>query len=232
MVVRAVAINGSPRMEKGATARLLNAFAGGMNEGGFDVEIIQASQYKIKPCNCGKLYCWNDEPGECCIEDDMQLIYPKLREAEILILATPVYIPLPGALQNVLNRMCPLLDPDLVKRDGRTRARMRDNVSIQKIVLLATSGWWEIENMDTVLRIAREFAEDGSVEFAGALLRPHADFLFRDGGISPEGEAVLDAARRAGFELAEAGAICPETLAEVSAPMVNEEAYWQGGNPG
>ncbi|MEN6571033.1 MAG: flavodoxin family protein [Anaerolineaceae bacterium] len=227
MVMRAVAINGSPRMDKGSTARLLNAFVGGMIEGGSDVEVIQASQYKIKPCSCGKLYCWNDEPGECCIEDDMQLIYPKLREAEILILASPVYIPLPGAMQNVLNRMCPLLDPDLVKREGRTRARMRDNVSIQKIVLVATSGWWEIENMDTVLRIAREFAEDASVEFSGALLRPHVDFLFRGGELSTEGKAVLDAARRAGFELTEAGAICPETLAEVSAPLISEEAYWQ-----
>ena len=225
-MVKAVAFNGSPRMKRGITELLLSAFLQGMRDCGTEVKLFYPSEMKIHPCSCGKLYCWNVEPGECCLEDDMQLIYPELREAEILILGTPVYIPLPGALQNVMNRLCPLIEPELVKRDGRTRARMRDDVCTQKVVLVATSGWWEIENMDTVVRIAREFAEDASVEFAGALLRPHAGFMFKDGKLSEAGEAVLAAARRAGYELAEAGAMCPATLLAVSEPLISEEEFW------
>ena len=176
-MVKAVAINGSPRMEKGVTALVLASFIQGMEDGEADVELFYASRMKIGPCACGRLYCWNDNPGECCYQDDMQLLYPKLKSADILILATPVYIPLPGDLQNVINRLCPLLDPILEKRQGRTRARMRTDVNIRKIVLVSTSGWWEMGNFDTVLRIATELAEDASVDFGGAVLRPHASYF-------------------------------------------------------
>ena len=225
-MVKAVAFNGSPRMNRGKTELLLSAFLQGMRDGNSEVTLFYPSRMNIHPCSCGKFYCWNENPGECCLKDDMQLVYPKLREAEILVLGTPVYIPLPGAMQNVMNRLCPLLDPDLVNRDERTRARMRDDVSIQKIVLVATSGWWELGNFDTLVRVVSELAKDASVEFAGALLRPHASFMIKDGKLSEAGEAVLAAAKRAGYELAEAGAMCPETLLEVSEPLISEEEFW------
>lgn len=229
-MVTALAINGSPRMEHGSTALLLNAFLQGMKEGGAQMDLLYANRLKIKPCSCGTLYCWNTEPGECCIEDDMTLLYPKLSEADILIVATPVYIPLPGSMQNVINRLCPLIEPDLVRRNGRTRARFRDTVAIQKLVLVSTCGWWEVGNFDRVVTIIQELAEDASIEFSGALLRPHAGYLFKEDTLTPSGLAVLDAARRAGFELVEAGAICPETLQEVREPLISEEEFWQSRN--
>jgi multimeric flavodoxin WrbA len=223
---KVLAINGSPRMGKGNTALLLNAFLQGITDSGSSVDLYYTSQLEIKPCSCGKLYCWNNKPGECCFKDDMELLYPKLREAEILVLATPVYIPLPGEMQNFINRLCPLLDPTLVQQNSRTRAKLRQDVKIRKFLLVATSGWWEIENMDTVLRIVKELAEDASTEFAGALLRPHASEMRRNGIVSREGQLVLDAATQAGMELIRWGKINQETLEIVSRPLVSRELYY------
>ena len=117
-MTKAIAINGSPQMEKGNTAMILSPFAQGMMDAGADVEIFYASRLKVKPCTCGEMYCWYKKPGECFIKDDMQGLYPKLKEADILILATPVYIPLPGDMQDIINRLCPLLKPLLEKRHG------------------------------------------------------------------------------------------------------------------
>ena len=82
-------------------------------------------------------------------------------------------------MQNIINRLCPLLDPVLEFRKGRTRATIRKDVRIRTIVLVSASGWWEKGNFGTVVRIVKELAEDASVKFGGAVLRPHADFIDR-----------------------------------------------------
>jgi len=219
-MVTAIAINGSPRMERGNTALLLNSFVEGMENSGAKVEVLYASKLKVQPCACGRLLCWNELDGECCIQDSMQEVYPKLKQADILVLATPMYIPLPGEMQNMMNRLVPLMAPDLAMKDGRTRVRMRDDVRINKVVLVGVSGWWEMENLDTLVRIVKEFAADASVEFAGALLRPHSYTMRSDGGINAKGQAVLDAAKRAGVELATYGKMNKETLKLVSQSLV------------
>ena len=160
----------------------------------------------------------------------MQKIYPKLRESEILVLATPVYIPLPGDMQNVINRLCPLLEPRLEFREGRTRARFRDDVNIKKIVLVSTGGWWEIGNFDTVVRIVEELTETASVEFGGAILRPHAFLMEKNGEITPDGKAILDAARKAGNELVNDGAISQATLEMISRPLISEKVLRRSYN--
>jgi multimeric flavodoxin WrbA len=220
---KAIAINGSPRMEKGDTAMVLTPFIQGMMDAGCEVELFYASRLKVKPCTCGEMYCWYRKPGDCCFKDDMQVLYPKLREADTLILATPVYIPLPGDMQNIINRLCPLIKPLLETRAGRTRARFHDDVQIQRIGLVSSGGWWEKGNFDTVVRIAEELAEDASVEFAGAVLRPHAFLMKTEGALTEDGEAVVNAARRAGYELVSDGAMSRETLEAISRPLISED---------
>jgi multimeric flavodoxin WrbA len=220
---KAIAINGSPRTEKGYTALLLNTFVEGMTAAGSDVEVLYASQLEIKPCACGEMYCWYKKPGECCFQDDMQSLYPKLQEAETLILATPMYIPLPGAMQSFINRLCPLVNPLLETRDGRTRARFRDDVNIKRLVLVAVGGWWEVQNLATVVRIVEELAEDASVEFAGAVLRPHAFVMKKGGDLTEVGQAVLTAVRQAGRELVKQGAMGEDTLEAISRPLCSQE---------
>ncbi|MFH1446933.1 MAG: flavodoxin family protein [Chloroflexota bacterium] len=222
-MINVVVINGSPRKEKGNTTMILAPFIEGLTDAGSDVELFYASQLKIKPCTCGSMQCWYRSPGECFLKDDMQLLYPKLIAADILVLATPVYIPLPGDMQNVINRLCPLIDPYLENRKGRTRARFRKDVRIQKIILVSTGGWWEKENFGTVVRIVEELAEVASVEFGGAILRPHAFAMKKDGKFTKDGEEILKAVRRAGNELVNYGEMNNETLEMISQPLISEE---------
>jgi multimeric flavodoxin WrbA len=221
--MKVIAINGSPRMEKGYTALILTSFIHGMTDAGAEVELFYIRRLKVKPCTCGEMYCWHKKAEECCIKDDMQLLYPKLREADILILATPVYIPLPGEMQNFINRLCPLIEPFLETRKGRTRVRFRKQVKIRKIVLVSTGGWWEKANFETVVRITEELAKDASVEFAGAVLRPHAFLMKEKGKLTKGGEAVLNTVKRAGYELIKKGRMNKETLEAISRPLVSEE---------
>lgn len=219
-MARSVAVYYSSSAEAGSTATLLEAFMRGVERCGDSATTYAVKDVDISVCT-GELHCWFKAPGECYIQDGMQNLYPILSRADTLILATPVYVPLPGEMQNLLNRLCPLIEPKLETRAGRTRGRMRKGVSISKIALVATGGWWELGNFDTVVRIARELAEDASVPFAGAVLRPHASLAFH----SKERTAILDAAERAGVELATSGAMSPETLAAVSQPVIAEEEY-------
>lgn len=220
--VKVLAVNGSARMEKGYTARVLAPFLDGMRDAGAEVELVYASSLNLSHCT-GEFYCWYTNPGFCYQKDDMQKLYPKLRDADVLVLGMPVYIPLPGVMQDFLNRLCPLMNPVLVWRDGRTRARLHDDVRIRKIVLVSVCGWWEVGNMGTVVRIAEELAKDCGVEFPGPVLRPHAHRLGED---NVKSRAVLEALRKAGFELIVNGTMPKGLLELISQPLVSmEEEY-------
>lgn len=210
-------------MEKSTTSKILTPFLEGIEEAGASVELFYAKRLNVKPC-AGELYCWNKKPGQCYIKDNMQSLYPKLRDADILVFATPVYIPLPGEMQNLINRLVPLLDPVLKRRNGRTRVRFRADVKISKIVLVSTSGWWETGNFGTVLRIIKEFAKDANVEFAGALLRPHSRFMAEN---KEKTEEILEAARRAGYQLGKEGRMSKDLLKTISQPLISEKKWWQ-----
>jgi len=219
-MLKVFAINGSPNQAKGNTAMILEPFLEGLIENNAVVDLFYASRLKVQPCICGNLFCWRQTPGECIFQDAMQTVYPVLREADILALATPIYIPLPGDLQNFLNRLCALLDPVLTFREGRTRARFRADVHIKTVVLLAAGGWWEKENFDTLIRIVEELAEDASVNFAGAMIRPHAHLMRKNGQITDLGKVVLQAIRGAVGELIREGRIHEETLATICQPLI------------
>jgi multimeric flavodoxin WrbA len=220
-VVHAIAINGSPAMAQGNTAKVLTPFLDGMSAAGATVEHFYTHRLDLQPCT-GELYCWRTTPGHCYINDDMQTLYPKLHAAHILVLATPVYIPLPSAMQTFLNRLCPLLDPQLEFRNGRTRARLHDTVNIRQFVLVATCGWWELGNFGTVVRIVDELAKDASVEFAGAVLRPHAGYMASK---PKQAKQVTDALREAGHALVKTGELPPRLLDVIRQPLISEAEY-------
>jgi multimeric flavodoxin WrbA len=213
-------------MEKGNTAVILGAFLDGMKEAGASVELFYTQRLNIKDC-AADFDCWWEKPGECIIQDDMQMLYPKMREADVLVLATPVYIPLPGVMQNFLNRLCPLIEPIQEWRDGRTRAKFHDDVNIRKMVLVSTSGWWEKDNMGTVLRIAEELAKDVGQELAAAVLRPHVQHMKRD---QQKAEKVLKATRQAGYQLVKEGRIDKEVLDAIGQPLISREEFIREDN--
>jgi multimeric flavodoxin WrbA len=220
---RVLVVNGSPSRDQGTTGLVLSAFVRGLEEAGACVEVVYPSAMDIEPCDCGKMLCWLKKPGDCYHRDSMDEVMPRLKAAEIVVLATPVYIPLPGVMQEFVNRMTPLLEPVLETREGRTRARIRHGVAMRQMVLVATGAWWERENLDTVERIVRELAEDASVEFSGAILRPHAHLLLSADSRTQDGEAVLEEVAEAGYQLIATGKMNQDLLAGISRPLIARE---------
>ena len=96
-------LNGSPHKE-GNTAFMVNAFKDGATEAGHEVEIVNVGAMKINGC-LGCEYCHTKGEGACIQKDDMQEIYPKLKEADVVVLASAVhYWGFTGQLQSAICR--------------------------------------------------------------------------------------------------------------------------------
>jgi multimeric flavodoxin WrbA len=82
-----------------------------LKNAGADTELILLREMDIEGCD-GCLTCeagGEQRKGICRIQDDMQGLYPKLLEADVLILGTPVYFEmLSGQLKTFMDRTCPI----------------------------------------------------------------------------------------------------------------------------
>ncbi|MFH1406500.1 MAG: flavodoxin family protein [Candidatus Omnitrophota bacterium] len=85
--MRVLALLASPR-RNGNTEILLDEAIRGARSKGANVEKIAINNLKFLPCqNCGGC----DKTGICVIKDDMQKIYRKIKYADGIIIASPVY---------------------------------------------------------------------------------------------------------------------------------------------
>lgn len=96
--MKAVGIVGSPRKNGNTeilTAHCLQAIA----EGGLETELIRLAGLDIRPCNACDV-CREEE--RCPIDDDLFPIWGKMKEADAIILASPVYFGSATALLKAL----------------------------------------------------------------------------------------------------------------------------------
>jgi multimeric flavodoxin WrbA len=223
--MKALAINGSPHAEKGNTALILERFLDGMKLAGAEVELFYTKKMKINPC-LGEYNCWFKTPGVCSQEDDMQELVPKLMAADILVLATPLYVDgMTGPMKNLLDRAIPVGDPVIKIRDGHCRHRARKEIKDGKLVLVSNCGFWEMDNFDPLVAHMKAVSDNLGREFGGALLRPHGPALkaMMDRGMPVHD--VLDAAREAGRQLVADGRMKPDTLRIVGRELLPMEMY-------
>lgn len=83
----ALGINGSPRIG-GNTDMLLDKALLGAKDKGAKIEKIILNNLKMIPCQeCEKV----KDDGTCKIEDDFQGLYTKIKKADALILASPIF---------------------------------------------------------------------------------------------------------------------------------------------
>ena len=81
-------LSGSPR--KGGNSDLLcDEFARGAQEAGNEVEKIRVAAKKVAPC-AACYYC-RSHGGQCARKDDMAEILQKMIDADVIVLASPVY---------------------------------------------------------------------------------------------------------------------------------------------
>lgn len=106
-----VILKGSPR-KNGNTCTLADALAKGAMDNGAVVEEFFLHKMNIKPCNACNA-CINKPAKECVIEDDMQQIYPALRSADSVVIASPIYwFNMSAQTKLVIDRLYGLVEPN------------------------------------------------------------------------------------------------------------------------
>ncbi|HEX2986756.1 MAG TPA: flavodoxin family protein [Chloroflexota bacterium] len=228
--MKVLAINGSPHCEKGNTALILGPFLEGMRQAGAEVDLAYSWKMKVNPCG-SDWSCLARTAGRCIHDDDMRDLYPKLREADILVIAAPVYASgMPSSLKSVVDRMVPLSQPFIELNDGHCFHPLVEGAKGGKVVLVANCGFWELDNFDPMVAQVKGMSRSMGREYAGALLRPHGSsfaMMLRMG--APVG-GVLDAAREAGRQLVETGDMSAELQLAVSRPVIPLEEFVRGNN--
>jgi multimeric flavodoxin WrbA len=89
-MTQVIAINGSPRKD-GNTSILVRTIFAELEKEGIETELIQLGGKKIHGCTaCMK--CFENRDGKCTIDNDMvNTIIEKMREADGILLGSPVY---------------------------------------------------------------------------------------------------------------------------------------------
>ncbi len=97
--MKAIGIVGSPR-KNGNTEILTRHTLKAIAEEGLDIELIRLAGLDIRPCDA----CMACRKGKerCPIDDDLLPIYTKMKEADAVILASPVYFGSATALLKAL----------------------------------------------------------------------------------------------------------------------------------
>ena len=108
-------LNGSPRAD-GNTTAMVEAFVAGARENGHNISVVPVCRKKIAGCLACE-YCHTKGKGKCIQQDDMQEVYPVLEEADMIVLASPVYYhSFTGQLQCAINRIYALDKPKHLKK--------------------------------------------------------------------------------------------------------------------
>lgn len=106
--MKIIILNGSPR-KNGNTKALIQAFIKGAKDK-HDITCYDICSMNIHGC-LGCDYCRKNN-RQCLQQDDMHLIYKVLDEADMIILASPIYYhSLSGQLQCAINRIYALDKP-------------------------------------------------------------------------------------------------------------------------
>jgi len=107
---RVVIVRGSPRTN-GNSNILADSLAKGAKDSYAEVNDFFLQKMDIKPCNACDVCIKKPERG-CVIDDDMQIIYPKLRAADSIVIASPIYwFNMSGQTKLFIDRFYALIEP-------------------------------------------------------------------------------------------------------------------------
>lgn len=148
-----VVLAGSPR-KNGNTDLLVEAFAKGAREHS-SVEIISVADHNVAPC-IGCNTCFDRENNRCFRDDEMTEIYAKLKETDMLVIASPVYFyGISAQLKAIIDRL---------------HTPMRNEFKIKKMGLILVGAATLPELFDSIITQYRLVLNFFNLEDAGMVL--------------------------------------------------------------
>jgi multimeric flavodoxin WrbA len=138
--------------------------------GEFRTELVFLADTDISPC-AGCHYC--QTKGACCVEDGMMEMYPKLLEADVILLASPAYMGgIASRMQAFMERIWPL-------RKGQLAGKLASYIVTGRRRIGMATGVME-----------EYFTRLGATKLPGVL-----GFGFEAGEVAQDREAVAQAER-------------------------------------
>lgn len=132
---KVMVLTSSPR-KHGNSNTVAGWVAKGAEEAGADVEIVDVARLESENNGCiACLGCQKSDKFECVVEDEIKPVVARIPEADILVLATPVYFfGMSAQLKLVVDRMY-----SLIKFDP-SKGSYSHNMGHLKIGVIATAG--------------------------------------------------------------------------------------------
>ncbi|NWF94243.1 MAG: SCP2 sterol-binding domain-containing protein, partial [Syntrophaceae bacterium] len=200
----------------------------GARSQGAETETIYLKEKKIHSC-IGCYTCWTKTPGVCVFKDDMPELLEKVRNSDMIVLATPLYnFNMTSLLKAFQERLLPLLDPHLVKKGETYRHPMRYEGN-RKMVLISNCGFPEVSHFDGLRHVFRHMEQGGYMLLVGELLMPAGELL-KQKGLRDKIQPVLQAAYRAGVEVVRDGRVSEETEAMIQKPVISPDQMAEMAN--
>jgi arsenate reductase len=162
-------LQGSPRL-KGNTYYLLSAFMEEARKFGVQTHVVQVCKKNIEPC---KEYIVCEKKGFCPIDDDMKHeIYGLLRDAEIVIAATPVFF------YNTTAQLKALIDRSQTLWARRYKLKLVDPGSKTRRGFLLAVGATKGKNLFEGLHLTAKYFFDAiNARYEGGLTYRHIEHL-------------------------------------------------------
>jgi multimeric flavodoxin WrbA len=229
--MKLLAINGSPRKKLSNTDRMLLPFIEGAKESGADIDLVYLQGMKIKPC-IGCFNCWLKTPGECVQKDDMRGLLDLLREADVVVLATPLYVcGMTAQMKTMMDRIIPLALPFIEVKDGQCTHPFREGTKNSSMVLISNCGFHEKHHFNELVDHVQAFVRLGCRQYLGSLLRPHGPMMEIFDALEPDRtKPVYEACREAGRFAGRNEAIPDAVLNRVSQELLPLDDFLQLAN--
>jgi multimeric flavodoxin WrbA len=227
--MRILAINSSPRPGgQSKTELMLKHLTDGMRAAGGDVDIVHLREKTIKNC-IGCFTCWTKTPGRCIHQDDMTTeIFPKWCEADLAVYATPLYYhTMNAAMSTFKERTLPAAQP-FFERDAHGNTTHPLRYKVPAAVWLSVCGFPEASEFDAFSDYLNR-TRYGEASIVAEIYRPAAEAM-TNSYFQVAADDILAATAQAGRELVRSMAVAPETLARITRPFVDPEAFAEMGN--
>ena len=217
-----LALNGSPRGRKSNTDKILQPFLEGASQAGAVVETLYIKDLDIHPCQ-GCYTCHFKTPGLCIFKDDMPGVVEKMKAADTIVFAMPLYVfSVPAIFKAFLDRLMILGDLKVEFVDGLTVHPPRWPEIKWNWVVISNAGFPEDEHFnpmrDMFQRFARAIGGGGYATIVGSICKGMGELLANK-PLLPQFEWFFDACRAAGREIAQNGRITAETLEVLDRPL-------------
>jgi len=146
MAYKIVAISGSPKT-KGNVSSFLASIMEMASEKGFETETVYLPKMNIKNCtHCN--YCISKQKAKkyCSLDDDAQAIYEKVEQADVIVLASPVYfMRMSGLMATFIDRLRVFIFGNIAG------GRLRNKIGISAAVSWLRHGGMETTHLSHIL---------------------------------------------------------------------------------